>query len=127
MFETSWRLLSQTELRALARCSVFQGGFTVEAAGWVVGQQGQAAVVLAALVAKSLLHWDDAAHRYAMHDVVRQFAGERVVDLAEQDSHNRHSDYYLTYVEQHEASLRGATRNRPGPSATRWGMPMTRS
>ncbi|MCW5849373.1 MAG: AAA family ATPase, partial [Anaerolineae bacterium] len=116
VFETSWRLLSQVEQRVLAQCSVFQGGFTRQAAEAVVGGSGRDAgdslpalgVVLAALVAKSLLRWDDQAQRYDMHDVVRHFAGERVVDLAEQASHSRHSDYYLTYVEQHEASLRGA-------------------
>ena len=115
VFETSWRLLSGIEQRVLAQCSVFQGGFTPPAAEAVVGGGRREAgdglpalgVVLAALVAKSLLRWDDQAQRYDMHDVVRHFAGERLAELAEEGSHDRHSDYYLAQVEQHEASLRG--------------------
>ena len=108
VFATSWRLLSQTEQAALALCAVFQGGFTLASAAWVVGAAGQADMsVLAALVAKSLVRWDEGAQRYDMHDVVRELAGEHLAGRAGQDGHARHAAYYLGQVESHEASLRG--------------------
>ena len=116
VFDTSWRLLSERERVALACCAVFHAGFTAEAAEYVVGDWGHergdgaaASPALAALVAKSLLRCDDMTGRYDMHDVVRQFAAERIIDLAEQPTLARHSVYYLTYVEKRAASLRGAT------------------
>ncbi len=117
VFDTSWRLLSERERLALARCAVFHGGFARHAAEWVVIDGGRETgdiaaaglAVLEALADKSLLRWDDTTQRYDMHDVVRQFAAERIIDLAEQQTLARHSAYYLTCVEEREASLRGET------------------
>lgn len=68
VFEQSWRLLGGPERQALARLSVFRGGFTVEAARAVA----QARLpVLGALTDKSLLRKDGS--RLALHPLVQQF------------------------------------------------------
>ena len=81
-FEHSWRLLSDEERQVFPRLSVFRGGFEEEAAAEVAQASPQ---LLAALVDKSLLRWDGAA-RYDMHELVRQYAGEKLeqAEAAEQ-------------------------------------------
>jgi predicted ATPase len=74
VFEHSWRLLSDCEATALARCSVFQGGFSADAA-WAVCDA--APDTLAGLTAKSLLVRTE-YDRHVMHALMRQFAAERL-------------------------------------------------
>jgi predicted ATPase/DNA-binding SARP family transcriptional activator/Flp pilus assembly protein TadD len=73
VFDQSWRLLGERERQALARLSVFRGGFTPEAAR-AVG--GVALPILAALVDKSLVRKDGA--RCFLHPLVQQFAHARL-------------------------------------------------
>lgn len=96
IFLTSWRLLTPQEAQTLARCAVFRGGFTLEAATTVVGTNP---VILEALVDKSLLHYT-AGGRYVIHELVRQFAGEQLTtdqELAEATRH-QHAEYYLALL-----------------------------
>jgi predicted ATPase/Flp pilus assembly protein TadD len=89
VFDQSWRLLSERERQALARLSVFRGGFTPEAAR-AVG--GVALPVLAALVDKSLVRKDGG--RCFLHPLVQQFAHARLEASFEAESgaaaHGRH-------------------------------------
>ncbi len=104
VFQTSWQLLTPHEAQTLARCAIFQGGFTFSAAQAIAAAT---AADLAALVHKSLLHPVDTlgntldnSVRYTMHDLVRHFAGEQLAqhaDLARQ-SQEHHATYYLTLV-----------------------------
>ncbi len=75
VFDESWRRLSAAERRALARLSVFRGGFTAEAARAVAGV---ALPVLGALVDKSLLRKDEA--RLALHPLLQQLAAAKLDD-----------------------------------------------
>ncbi|MBK7474200.1 MAG: tetratricopeptide repeat protein [Betaproteobacteria bacterium] len=75
VFEQSWRLLSAGEQDALARLSVFRGGFTIDAARAVAAA---AIPVLGALADKSLLRKNDA--RLAFHPLVQQLAALRLPD-----------------------------------------------
>jgi predicted ATPase/transcriptional regulator with XRE-family HTH domain len=70
----SWRLLAEGERRVLAQLSVFRGGFRREAATEVAGASLE---VLAALVAKSLVHRNEKG-RYDLHELVRQYAAARL-------------------------------------------------
>jgi predicted ATPase/class 3 adenylate cyclase len=103
----SWELLTGAERDMLARLSVFVGGFDLTAcetvgAGIAVGEVVD---LLAALVDKSLVQFDEAGGgpaRYRLLETVRQFAAQR---LDEQGSNAtdgvgaRHRDYYLTLAE----------------------------
>lgn len=75
VFEQSWQLLGEPERQALARLSVFRGGFTVESARAVTGAR---LPVLGALTDQSLLRKDGT--RLALHPLVHQFAALKLGD-----------------------------------------------
>jgi predicted ATPase len=103
-FEHSWRLLSEEEQQVFARLSVFRGGFEEDAASQVAQATPQ---LLAALVDKSLLRWD-AATRYDMHELVRQYAGEKLEQASEtKQARDTHLSHYLALAEAAEPQLMG--------------------
>ena len=96
LFLTVWSLLTAEEAQTLARCAVFRGGFTLDAAQRVAATTP---ATLEALVQKSLLH-PGAADRYTMHDLVRQFAEEQLgQDAASaQQSRTAHASYFTALL-----------------------------
>ncbi|HEY3229007.1 MAG TPA: tetratricopeptide repeat protein [Roseiflexaceae bacterium] len=123
VFDHSWALLNDGERAMLSRVSVFRGGFTAEAATMVCGDAcgaeppvGRAAstsvprpqAMLAALVDKSLLRTDSHG-RYDMHELVRQYANERLAATPDDQARTRerHSRYYAAWLQHQEALLTG--------------------
>lgn len=108
VFDWSWGLLGEAEQQALAQLSVFSGGFTREAADRVAGVSYR---VLTRLSHNSLLQWGAPAGgpgRYAIHDLLRQFAIERLAATgAERTIRDHHARYYLTLLADQEAAMRG--------------------
>jgi predicted ATPase len=94
----SYDLLSPDEQGLLDRCSVFAGGFDLQAALAVAGRADELDVldVLASLVRKSLITAERVATgtRYAMLETIRQFGEERVaasgLSVQVRDLHARH-------------------------------------
>jgi tetratricopeptide (TPR) repeat protein len=106
VFEQSWRLLTSAERQALARLSVFRGGFTVEAARAVAAAP---LPVVAALVDKSLLRKDDS--RLGLHPLVQQFAAVRLADRAELDATQAaHAAYFLRLLTQLRPAIAAGER-----------------
>lgn len=98
--EWSWDLLDEPERRALARCSVFRGGFTLEAADAVLAEPGASALDLVqSLRDKSLLRASPAAAgpvRFSLYEGVREFAAEKLAALGERaPAEERHAAHYL--------------------------------
>ncbi|ATB50246.1 ATP-binding protein [Corallococcus macrosporus] len=124
----SWNLLEPEERAALARCSVFRGGFTLEAAEAVLGlpPEGPSVLdVLQSLRARSLLRLLEAELpggdvRLGQYESIRQYAAAR---LAEAGPHGgvgdaaalaeRHADWYLTLAH----GLRAQVRSHGGAEA----------
>ncbi len=106
VIDQSWRLLSSEEQRVLQQLSVFRGGFTREA----VEQVTEASLsLLSALVNKSLVqHGDAHAGRFELHELIRQYAAARLEEnvMEKQATRERHSQYYLTLLEEQEPDLR---------------------
>jgi predicted ATPase/DNA-binding CsgD family transcriptional regulator len=103
-FEHSWRLLVGEEQVEFRRLSVFRGGFRREAAEQVAGTS---LLALASLVDKSLLRVD-AAGRYDVHELLRQYAREKLTESGEAKVVlDRHRDYYVAFAEQAEPELFG--------------------
>jgi tetratricopeptide (TPR) repeat protein len=92
-FGYSWKLLTITEQRTFARLSVFRGGFTRQAAQTI----GETTLrLLARLVGKSLLHYDRSADRYQVHELLRQFAAEKLAAVTEKGTVQAvHGAYFL--------------------------------
>jgi predicted ATPase/DNA-binding SARP family transcriptional activator len=109
VFDWSWRLLSEAERAALCRLSVFRGGFTRHAAQAAADADLRA---LSTLLRKSLVRRGEDG-RYEMHELLRQFAAERLEAMP--DARDaivlRHSVFYLDFVAQRERRLaRSAAR-----------------
>ena len=104
VFEESWRLLGDRERHALARLSVFRGGFTPAIARAVSGVQ---LPVLAALVDKSLVRKDGA--RCVLHPLVQQFARIKLEQGGDaQDCAAAHSRHFLRYLADASHRVRNA-------------------
>jgi predicted ATPase/DNA-binding SARP family transcriptional activator len=103
-FEHSWQLLPPEQQQALARLTVFRGGFDRQAALKVAGV---GPLVLLALADRSLLRRTPSG-RFELHEVIRQQAQERaeaggILDAIRQ----AHAGHYLALAEEAGAYLRG--------------------
>jgi predicted ATPase/DNA-binding SARP family transcriptional activator len=104
-FEHSWNLLAEQEQQVFAKLSVFQGGFERQAAQQVA-EASQ--VILTTLIHKSLLRCD-ATGRYQIHQLLRQFAAEKLAKLFPHTDtiFHRHAAYYAAFLQQREDALKG--------------------
>jgi predicted ATPase/DNA-binding SARP family transcriptional activator len=97
VFEHSWELLDRSERAVFSQLSVFRGGFHRRAAERVVGAT---LPVLSALADKSLLQRDQNG-RYHIHELLRQFAAEKLEGrTGESESvKDRHSAYFGSFLQ----------------------------
>jgi DNA-binding SARP family transcriptional activator/predicted ATPase len=79
VIDSSWRLLTPAEQKALERCTSLRGDFSVDEAV----EKGTALAELEALVDKSL-RVRPAPGQYRMHETLRQFVAEKVEELKNQ-------------------------------------------
>ena len=104
-FESSWRLLSEDEQRALMGLAVFRGGFTREAAQKVAG------VGLSRLVTlgdKALLR-PQPSGRYDRHPLLYEFTRQKLLAQPELEEEVRreHAVYFRTFLEERKDAIRG--------------------
>jgi predicted ATPase/class 3 adenylate cyclase len=114
----SWNLLEPAEREALAQCSVFRGGFTLEAAEAVLAlPPGSMDVldVIQSLRTKSLLRtatMGDLAgeRRLALYESVREYATERLAEAGAQAAVvARHADFFLGHARVLTRLLHGSS------------------
>jgi predicted ATPase len=98
----SFDLLTPAERILLARCSVFAGGFSLEAAEHVCGggevEAGDVLDLLDSLVRKSLVTAErsDATMRYGLLETIRQFAEEQLTEIGESNTARlRHAQCFM--------------------------------
>jgi predicted ATPase/Tfp pilus assembly protein PilF len=97
--DASWNALSPPERDALAACSVFHGGWTLDAAENVVG--AGALDRLQALHDKSLVRSYEpegrtGERRYGLYESIRAYAAERLVESGRREAIQRaHGAYFL--------------------------------
>ena len=109
----SYNLLTQPERLLLVSLSIFAGGWTLEAAEAVCGDDGKLDVLpfLAQLVDKSLVLVAQQGRldtRYRLLETIRQYAREKVSEIGGGERvRDRHLDYYLTLARQAAPHLRG--------------------
>lgn len=106
VFQSSWHHLPESARRVLARASVFQGGFTLDAAITILGATRQ---TLSLLVNHSLLRFDRAEKRYHCHELLRQYAAAQLAADPELENQTRqkHLAYFCQLAKQGEQHLRG--------------------
>ncbi len=102
VFEWSWSLMSEQERQSFANLTVFRNGFTREAATEVADADLSA---LAALLDKSLLYRREGS-RYYIHEVLRQYAQDRLEDEASQ--RRQHLSFFGNLAEKAEPLLQSS-------------------
>ncbi len=105
IFDGTWEQLSEAEQRTLSRLSIFQNGFNRAAAEDIAGTT---LLTLSALRDKSLLTVS-AGGRYSLHELIRQFAHEKLEAEPETclQTYRAHSAHYAGCAGQFAARLRG--------------------
>ncbi len=105
VFEQSWKLLSRDEQKALARLSVFRGGFQRQAAEKVAGATLS---LLSTLVNRTMLR-RTAAGRYDLHELTRQYSAIQLAKSSSEktETQKRHYEYYLSLAETSDHELKG--------------------
>ena len=98
-----WEPLTIDDQAALRRLTVFQGGFTREAAHAVAGTQLTQVLALRDLV---LLSCDEHG-RYVLHELMRRYAAEQLALWPDDEGQvrARHAAYYAGFVEHHAGAL----------------------
>lgn len=106
VFNQSWNLLSEGEKSIFRKLSVFCGGFSLDAAKRI---SGASASHIQTLLNKSLLQ-NVAQNRYDMHNLLRQFAFEKLqINTREkQITFEAHSNYFSSLIQAYEPSLFGS-------------------
>ncbi len=106
VFNSSWELLNTQEQTTLAQLSVFQDGFTAEAAKAVSGASLR---TLARLVNQSLLRRNQNGKRYEIHELLRQYAAEKLLNPFDNETTTRdnHAAYFCDFLNIREPALKG--------------------
>jgi tetratricopeptide (TPR) repeat protein len=101
--------LTELERTFLGQLSVFAGGWTLESARAIC--EGDALNLIGVLVKKSLMITNQRSGsetRYRFHEIVRQYACEKLVEAGEEEIiRTRHLIYFLQFSGQAEQGLAG--------------------
>lgn len=107
VFEQSWQLLAAEERATFAQLAVFRGGFTFAAAQCVAQATSR---TLMALVDRSLVRHSGrapAAGRFELHELVRQFAAEKLAEDAgaANTTRERHAAFFVAFLQEQYADM----------------------
>lgn len=105
VFDQSWQGLTEDEQQVFQRLSIFSGSFQLNAAQAITGAS---LPILSSLVDKSLLR-READGRYQVHELLRQYAYEKLEQSTAEVSRMRaaHSTYYGAFLHQLERDMKG--------------------
>jgi len=104
VLQQSWARLADGEQAVVRKLALFRGGFTREAAAAVAGASIHA---LSALVDKSWLYRSTRHGRFDMHELVRQFAEERLAESGEGDTvQQAYALHFADLVQRCEAGIK---------------------
>ncbi|MGD8403585.1 MAG: LuxR C-terminal-related transcriptional regulator [Anaerolineales bacterium] len=107
VFDHSWMLLDQIEREIFMRLSIFRGGFTREAAGQVASASLKQ---IGGLVNKSILRHDPVTGRFEIHELLRQYAQEKLESTARarESTQEMYAAYYADFMQDKWKELRGS-------------------
>lgn len=105
VFDQTWQRLDAREQVVFRRLSVFRGGFLRDAAATVTGAS---LTVLSTLADKSLLRLDNNG-RYQIHELLRQYAAERLSRQADEVRQIQadHATFYFQFLYQRSGDVGG--------------------
>ena len=110
LFEGTWERLNDKQQRLFAGLALFRGGFTLEAAKMVTGARPRDLIRFVDL--SMLTRVEDG--RFAIHELLRQFAAEELGKLPEEEEalRERHAMYFCQFIRQQTAQMRGVDANQ---------------
>lgn len=105
VFDYAWSMMTEAEQLVFIKISVFRGGFDRGAAQKVAGAGLRQ---LQSLLNKALIGRDADQGRYMIHELLRQYAEERLHQSGlYSQTLGDHTEYYLTYLAEQAAALKG--------------------
>jgi predicted ATPase/transcriptional regulator with XRE-family HTH domain len=105
VFDASYQRLSPAEQAVFARLAMFRGGGTLEA---VQAITPATLAQLQLLIGASLLSYDAARGRYTLHELLRQYALEKLVEGGDEAwTRDQHAAYFCAFLQQRGAELSG--------------------
>ena len=116
VLDGTWTWLSEDERQVLRSLGIFVGGFSLEGAETVAGAT---LGILSALTERSLIRrvpGSDDSTRFVMHELVRQYAVDRLTELTSAELNSlrqRHLDHVVALTD-------GFMAARNGPEEARW-------
>lgn len=106
VFAHSWELMPPAEQMVFMKCALFRGGFSRDAVHAVTGAT---LPQLQSLSSKSLISRDAATGKYHVHQLLRQYAAERLAQSPERmAAQTAHMRFYLRQLAGKTAVLKGA-------------------
>ncbi|MDX1665368.1 MAG: BTAD domain-containing putative transcriptional regulator [Candidatus Promineifilaceae bacterium] len=109
VFEGTWERLSEDEQALFVALSVFEGEFNLEAARAVAGASPHN---LMRLAGRSLLN-QEGEGRFVLHELLRQFAAERLQQTDQAEAvRDAHSAYYMELLAAQLPKLKGPEQLR---------------
>jgi predicted ATPase len=110
IFHSSWQQLNAVEKIVFTSLTVFHGGFTRDAANYVVRNVDTNVDILAVLVRKSFMQYDHIRDRFQIHELLHQYGTEKLALDPERESKVRdlHSTYYTQAMHKWEKDLKSA-------------------
>lgn len=104
VFDHSWKMMTNTEARVFMGLCIFRGGFTRAAGGEVAGADLR---ILMRLTNKSLIQRDTDGGRYVIHELLRQYAEQRLQTSGQSAAvRAKHAEYYAGLAERAKPELR---------------------
>jgi predicted ATPase/DNA-binding SARP family transcriptional activator len=98
-FAYSWALLTPDEQALLRALAVFRGGFNLRAVESVTSKTSELLLELAekSMVQRAFLEQQSGGERYELHELIRQFAGEKLAEYPGEATVTRrqHSEFYI--------------------------------
>ncbi len=116
MIDWSYSLLSEPERTLFRRLAVFVGGWTLEAAEAICGDDESGFEILdllTRLIDKSLINTEEIGGeaRYTRLETIRQYAREKFFETDEVESiRNRHLAFHVQFSEESERQMQGRAR-----------------
>lgn len=117
VFNYSWSLMAGDERTLFPRLAIFHGSFSRAAAEAVARAPLR---TLMRLVNKSLVRREEDG-RFAIHELLRQYAAERLQDSADDwiATRDRHSRFYLDFLLRETPRMKGAEQKAAFDAVTR--------
>jgi predicted ATPase/transcriptional regulator with XRE-family HTH domain len=105
VFDATCRQMRPDQEAVFVRLAVFRAAFTYHAAAAVASATLHD---LADLVAAAVLSYDSVSERYSLHELLRQYAAERLGQnaVAEAAALDAHAAFFCSYVAEHAPKLR---------------------